>query len=343
MLLLIVVSSISVASAGDLITEFQIRASNPPHEVYSNIDEITFEWGTSQVSDATLTVDGTTYTFTGQTVFNQNVGQFPAGTTVSYSLNVQSGNLTDHRSGSISIVSGLPQISVNVVDPIESDVTLVWQKTVTRTLTVAIENTGKQSGTASYSYTGDTTLKSWLDKTQGQVSVDGSSKETMTFTVSVPYTAAERTYTGNIVFQYGGSKNIPITITVSQPPPILGAENLNIGDARVGSTYTKALTIREVGHYKKLTISSVVVKGGLTLINYPREIPVGGSGTINLRLTLPDEAMSPKRYSDDVVISTNAGTTTAEVIYSIPVPELSIKPDKNSYEVWKKSGYFKLF
>lgn len=339
MLLLIVVSSISVASAGDLITEFQIRASNPPHDVYTDIDTITFEWATSGDSDADLTVDGTTYTFTGQTSFEQNAGQFPAGTIVSYSLNVQSGNLSDHRSGSISIVSGSPQISVDVVDPIESDVTLVWQKTVTRTLTVAIENTGKQSGTASYSYTGDTTLKSWLDKTQGQVSVDGSSKETMTFTVSVPYTAAERTYTGNINFQYdGGSENIPITITVSQPPPILGAENVNIGDAKVGSTYTKALTIREVGHYKKLTISSVVAKGRLTLINYPREIPAGGSGTINLKLTLPDEAMSPKGYSDDVVISTNAGTTTAEVIYRIPAPKLSIKPEKNSYEVPVEPG-----
>lgn len=339
MLLLIAVSSISVASAGDLITEFQIKASNPPQDVYTAIDTIAFEWATSQVSDADLTVDGTTYTFTDQTSFNQNVGQFLAGTTVSYSLNVQSGNLTDHRSGSITIESGEAQISVDVVDPIESNVTLVWQKTVTRTLPVAIENTGKQSGTASYSYTGDTTLKSWLDKTQGQVSVDGSSKETMTFTVSVPYTAAERTYAGNIKFQYDSvSKNIPITITVSQPPPILGVENVNIGDARVGSTYTKALTIREVGHYKKLTISSVAVNGRLTLINYPRELPVGGSGTINLKLTLPDEAMSPKGYSDDIVISTNAGTKTAEVIYSIPAPELSIKPEKSSYEVPVEPG-----
>ena len=339
MLLLIVVSSISVASAGDLITEFRIKASTSPPDVYSDIDEITFEWETSQVSNADLTVDGTTYTFTGQTSFNQNVGQFPAGTTASYSLNVQSGNLTDYRSGSISIIYGSPQISVNVVDAIESNVTLVWQKTVTRTLSLEIENTGKQSGTASYSYTGDTTLKSWLDKTQGQVSVDGSSKETMTFTVSVPSTAAERTYTGNMKFQYdGGSKNILITITVLQPPPIIGTENVNIGDAKVGSAYTKTLTVREVGHYKKLTISSVVAKGRLTLINYPREIPAGGSGTINLKLTLPDEAMSPKKYSDDVVISTNAGTTTAEVLYSIPVPELSIKPEKNSYEVPVEPG-----
>lgn len=338
-LIMFVVSSISIASADSLITEFQIKASTPPHDKYTDIDTITIEWKTSEVSDADLTVDGTTHTFTNQTSFEKNIGQFSASTTIGYSLDVQSGNLTDHRSGSISIKSGSPQISVNVVEAIESDVTLVWQDTVKRTLTVEIENIGKQSGTASYSYTGDTTLKSWLDKTQGQVSISGFSNETITFSVSVPYTAAERTYTGNIEFQYdGGSKNIPITIAVSQPPPILDAEDLNIGNAKVGSTYTKTLTIKEVGHYKKLTISSITVKGRLVLINYPHEIPAGGSGTINLKFTLPDEAMSPGRYSDDVVMSTNAGTKTAEVIYNIPVPELSIKSEKNSYEVPVEPG-----
>ena len=336
------VSSISVASADDLITEFRIKASTLPSGVYSNEDTITFEWGTRQASDATLTVDGTTYTFTDDTSFNQNVGSFSIGT-IYYSLDVSdavSGNLTDRRSDSISIVSESPRISVNVVDPIESDVTLVWQKTVKRTLSLEIENTGKQSGTTSYSYTGDTTMRPWLDKTQDRVSVDGSSKETVTFTVSVPYTAAERTYTGKMRFQYdGGIENIPITITVSQPPAILKADDLDLGDVKVGSTYTKSLTISEVGHYKKLTISGVTAKGRLKLVNnYPREIAAGGSGTINLKLTLPDEAMSPKKYSDDVVISTNVGTTTAEAIYHIPAPELSINPEKNSYEVPVEPG-----
>lgn len=331
--------SIPVASAGDLITDFQIKASNPPDDRYTDIDTITFEWGTSQSSDAVLTVDGTPYTFSGKTSFKQSVGPFSQGTTVHYSLDVQSGNLSDDQSGSIKIENAAPQISVSVAGSIESSVTLVWQSVVRRTLSVEVENGGKQSGSASYSYTGDTTLRSWLDKTSGQVPVSGSSKETVAFTVSVPHTATEKTYSGNIQFQYDGkSKNIPITVTVSQPPAIPKVSDLNLGDVKVGSTHTKSLTITEVGHYKKLTITGVTAKGRLTLINSPREIAAGGSGTINLKLTLPDEAMTPKKCSDDVVISTNVGTKTAEVNYNIPFPELSLYSEKNSYEVSLEPG-----
>lgn len=330
--------SIPVASAGDLITDFQITASNPPNDEYTDIDTITFEWVTSQSSDAVLTVDGTPYTFTSQTSFERSAGPFSQGTTVYYSLHVESGNLSDDLSDNIEITSSAPQISV-IAGSIESSVTLVWQDTVKRTLSVEVENGGKQSGSASYSYTGDTTLRSWLDKTSGQVSVSGSSKETVAFTVSVPHTATEKTYSGNIQFQHiGGSKNIPITITVSQPPAIPKVSDLNLGDVKVGSTYTKSLTITEVGHYKKLTITGVTPKGRLVLVNFPREIAAGGSGTINLKLTIPDEAMSPQKRSDDVVISTNVGTKTAEVNYDIPFPELSVYSAKNSYEVALEPG-----
>ena len=330
--------SIPVASAGDLITDFRITASNPPDDKYTNIDTITFEWETSQSSDAVLTVDGDRYTFSGKTSFEKSVGPFLSGITISYSLDVESGNLTDGKSGSIEIESAAPQISVSS-SSIESSVTLEWQKTVERTLSVEVENTGKQSGSASYSYTGDTTLRSWLDKTSGQVPVRTSSKETVAFTVSVPHTATERTHSGNIKFQYdGGSENIPITVTVSQPPAIPMVSDLDLGDVRVDSTYTKSLTITEVGHYKKLTITGVTAKGRLELVNSPREIAAGGSGTINLKLTLPDEAMSPQKCSDDVVISTNVGTMTVEVDYNIPFPELSLYSSKNSYEVVLEPG-----
>ena len=332
--------SIPVASAGDLITNFQITASNPPGDRYTDIDTITFEWETSQDSDAVLTInEEDTYNFYDKTSFNQNVGPFLAGDTIYYSLVVSSGNLTDDQSGSIKIESAAPQISVSISDPIESSVTLVWQSTVKRTLSVEVENAGKQDGSASYSYTGDATLRSWLDKTSGQVSVSGTSKETVTFTVSVPHTATEKKYSGNIQFQYdGGSENIPITVTVSQPPAIPKVSDLNLGDVKVGSTYTKSLTITEVGHYKKLTITGVTAKGRLVLVNSPREIAAGGSGTINLKLTLPDVAMSPQQCSDDVVISTNVGTKTAEVNYNMPFPELSIYSEKNSYEVALEPG-----
>ena len=332
-------SSIPVASADDLITGFQIRASNPPEDMYTDIDIITFEWETSQVSDAVLTINGNSYTFNSQTSFEQVVGPFPTGTTIVYSLEVTSGNLTDHQTGSIGIESGAPQISVTVVDTFESGVTLVWQDTVKRALSVAVENGGKQGGTASYSYTGDTTLKSWLDKTSGPVSVNGASKETVTFTISVPHTATEKTYSGNIQFQYDSKiKNIPITVTVSQPPAIPEVSDLNLGDVKVGSTYTKSLTITEAGHYKKLTIISVSAKGRLTQVNFPREIDAGGSGTINLKLVLPDEVMTPKAYSDNVVITTNVGTKTAGVKYTIPFPKLSIYSEKSSYDVAIEPG-----
>lgn len=343
-LIIFAASYIPFVSADGSIIDFQIRASEPPHDRYTDIDTITFSWETSQTSDAVLEINEYTYAFYNQTSFEKNIGQFSASTAIYYSLYVfdsVSDNLTDDRDGSISIESGAPQISVDVVGEIESDVTLVWQDTVKRTLTVEVENEGKQTGEeVSYSYTGDTTLESWLDKTQGAVSVSGYSEETVTFTVSVPHTAAEGEYRGKITFWYEGiPEYIQITITVSQPPATLKADDLNLGDVKVGSTYTESLTISEVGHYKKLTISGVTAKGRLTLVgSYPHEIAAGGSGTINLKLKLPDEAMSSKRYSDDVVITTNVGTKTAEVKYEIPFPELSIYSDKNSHEVPLKPG-----